>query len=37
MTEDLFDNGTPKYRFAQDIYEAVQAMASGRGPEPHQF
>lgn len=29
MVEDIYDNGTPKYRSAQDIYDAVQAMASG--------
>lgn len=27
--EDIFDNGTPKYQRPQDIYDAVQAMASG--------
>lgn len=27
--EDIFDNGTPKYQSPQDIYDAVQAMASG--------
>ncbi|MDD3395370.1 MAG: hypothetical protein PHG19_12130, partial [Anaerotignum sp.] len=26
---DPFDNGTPKYSFAYDIYEALQTMASG--------
>ncbi|MEG2383790.1 MAG: hypothetical protein RSB39_09405 [Oscillospiraceae bacterium] len=29
MNEDIFDNGTPKYQSATDIYEAIQAMADG--------
>ena len=29
MMNDPYDNGIPKYTFAQDIYEGLEAMASG--------